>query len=454
MACQSLKPSEADEFRADIARILKQARPSKPNISKEEWKAIKELRTDKDCLVLTADKGVVLVVIDKIDYTKKMNQLLEDKNTYRLLKMDPTNKQKNRLINILRRIKSEGRLEESTYKKMYPTGTSSPKLYGLPKIHKKEIPLRPIVSSQGSVSYGVAKELARILKPLSGNNNHQVLNSREFADEIKKIKLEEGECIMSYDVAALFTSIPVKSAIEVIKKKLEQDTEHHQRTTMSTQNILDLLEFCLCNTYFLFQGQYYEQTQGAAMGSPMSPVLANLYMEAFEDRALSTAVNPPRWWKRFVDDTFVILKKDHKEEFLQHINSVDPSIQFTTEEQKEDGSIPFLYILVTPQEDGTLTSKVYSKPAHTDQYLQWDSHHNLACKYSVINTLTHRAKAVCSNCQLLKEELHHLECALTKCKYSRWAFQKILKEQESKKNKKKKRKTTIQKRCTIHQIAM
>ena len=220
---------------------------------------------------------------------------------------------------------------------------------------------------------------------------------------------------MSFDVAALFTSIPVKSAIEVIKKKLEQDTELHQRTIMSTQNILDLLEFCLCNTYFLFQGQYYEQTQGAAMDPPVSPVLANLYMEAFEDRA-------------FVDDTFVILKKDHKEEFLQHINSVDPAIQFTTEEQNEDGSMPFLDILVTPQEDGTLTSKVYRKPTHTDQYLQWDSHHNLACKYSVINTLTHRAKEVCSNSQLLKEELHHLECALTKCKYPRWAFQKILKD--------------------------
>ena len=206
--------------------------------------------------------------------------------------MDPTNKHKNRLINILRRIKSEGRLEEGTYKKMCPTRASSPKLYGLPSIHKKEFPLRLIVSSQGSVCYGVAKELARILKPLSGNNNHQVLNSKEFADDIKKIKLEEGECIMSYDVAALFTSISVKPAIEVVKKKLEQDKELHQRTTMSTQNILDLLEFCLCNTYFLFQGHYYEQTQRAAMGSAVSPVLANLYMEFFEDRALSTAVNP------------------------------------------------------------------------------------------------------------------------------------------------------------------
>ena len=208
-----------------------------------------------------------------------MQQLLEDKNTYRPRKMDPTNRQKNKVINILRSIKSEGILAGNIYKKMHPTGASSPKLYGLPKIHNKNIPLRPIVSSQGSVSYGVAKDLARILKPLSGNTIHQVNNSKEFAEDIKKIKLEEGECIMSYDVAALFTSILVKPAIEVIKKKLEQDTELHQRTTMSIQNILDLLEFCLCNTYFLFQGQYYEQTQGAVMGSPVSPVLANLYIE-------------------------------------------------------------------------------------------------------------------------------------------------------------------------------
>ena len=137
---------------------------------------------------------------------------------------------------------------------------------------------------------------------------------------------------------------------------------------------------------------------------------------------------PPRWWKRFVDVTFVILKQDKKEEFLQHINSVDPAIQFTTQKQKQDGSMPFLDILVTPQEDGTLTTRVYRKPTHTDQYLQWDSHQNLACKYSVINTLTHRAKAVCSSSPLLKEELKHLEEALTQCKYPKWAFQKILRD--------------------------
>ena len=270
VACQNLKPSEAEEFRADIGRVLKQARPLKANISKEEWRAIKELKSDKEWLILTADKGVALVVMDRSDYTRKMKELLDDNNTYRPLKMDPTNRQKNRLINILRRIKTEARLEENTCNKMYPTGASSPKLYGLPKIHKKNNPLRPIVSSRGSVTCGVAKELARILKPLTGNTIHHISNSMEFADDIKKIKLEEGEYIISYDVSALFTSIPVQSAIEVTKKRLEQDTELHQRISMSINNILELLEFCLCNTYFLFQGQFSEQTQGTAMGSPVS----------------------------------------------------------------------------------------------------------------------------------------------------------------------------------------
>ena len=341
-----------------------------------------------------------------------MKELLDDNNTYRPLKVDPTNKQKNRLITILRRIKIEAKLEETIYKRMYPTAASSPKLYGLPKIHKKNNPLRPIVSSGGSVTYGVAKELARILKLLTGNTIHHVNNSSEFVDDIKRIKLEKGECIISYDVCALFTSIPVQSAIEVTQTKLEQDTELHQRTPMSISNVLELMEFCLCNTYFLFQGQFYEQIQGTAMVSAVSFVVANLYMEFFEDRALTSTVIPPRLWKRYVDDTFVILQQSHREDFLQQINSVDPSIQFITEEAKQDGSMPFLDTLVTPQDDGTLTTSVYRKPTHTYLYLQWDSHHNLACKYSVVNTLTHRAKAVCSNSKLLEEELQHLHKVL------------------------------------------
>ena len=132
------------------------------------------------------------------------------------------------------------------------------------------------------------------------------------------------------------------------------------------------------------------------MGSPVSPIVANLYMEYLEQKALSTAPHPPKFWHRYVDDTFVIHKEANKQGFLQHINSVDPAIRFTVEDNKEDGSIPFLDTIVKPEVDGSLSITVYRKPTHTDQYLQWDSHHHLSAKFSVIQTL-------------LPKGLHHVQ---------------------------------------------
>ena len=161
------------------------------------------------------------------------------------------------------------------------------------------------------------------------------------------------------------------------------------------------------------------------MGSPISAVVANSYMEDFEQKAISTAPHPPYLWKRFVDDTFTIIELSQRRAFLDHINSIDQHIQFTCEEQREDESIPFLDILVMPNEDGSLSSTVCRKPTHTELYLQWDSHHTLPSKYGVIGTLLHRAKAICSNPQLLKQEEDHLYRALTKCKYPAWALNRM-----------------------------
>ena len=143
------------------------------------------------------------------------------------------------------------------------------------------------------------------------------------------------------------------------------------------------------------------------MGSPVSPIVANFYMEYFEQKALTTTPHP-RLWQRYVDDTFVIQKEVNKQDFLQHINSVDPAIKFTVESNKEDVAIPFLDTTVKPEADGNLSITVYRKLTHMDQYLQWDSHHHISAKFSVINTLTHRAYTVCSNPELLHKEMDHL----------------------------------------------
>ena len=106
-----------------------------------------------------------------------------------------------------------------------------------------------------------------------------------------------------------------------------------------------------------------------------------------------------------------------KVEFLEHINNIDPHIQFTTEDAKADMSNPFLDTIVMPQPGKSILTSVYRKPTHTDLYLDWDCQYHLSAKFRVINTLKHGAKTVCSKHQLLKEEEDHLNKALRRCKY-------------------------------------
>ena len=185
-----------------------------------------------------------MVIMDRQDYISKANNLLSQ-NTYRSIPWDPTNTIKNKLINILEGVKSQTGLNNQTYKAMYPTGCVPPKFCGLPKIHKPDTPLRPIVSSCGSVTYGVAKELAKILKPLVGKSPHHTSSTQDFVEQVRHIALVPGECLSSYDVSAFFTLVLIDPALKNIKDLLEKDPTLKDRTVMGVNDIILLLEFCL-----------------------------------------------------------------------------------------------------------------------------------------------------------------------------------------------------------------
>ena len=134
----------------------------------------------------------------------------------------------------------------------------------------------------------MAKGLAKILKPLVGKSPHHINSTQDFVEQVRHITLAPGECLSSYDVSALFTSVPIYPALAIIKDLLVKDSTLKDRTVIDIDDIILLLELCLKNTFFSFQGQFYEQVEGAAMGSPLSPIVANLYMEYLEQKALST----------------------------------------------------------------------------------------------------------------------------------------------------------------------
>ncbi|XP_066270838.1 uncharacterized protein [Branchiostoma lanceolatum] len=192
---------------------------------------------------------------------------------------------------------------------------------------------------------------------------------------------------------------------------------------MSPTQVVNLLKVCLDCTYFLYDGSFYQQIHGAAMGSPVSPIVCNLYMEHLEQLAISTAPNPPLWWFWYVDDTHTKLKKAHAQEFIDHLNSLDPDIKFTSEKE-QDRTLPFLDTLTTIQDDGSLRLSIYRKPTHTDQYLNFRSNHPLEHKLGVVKTLLHRADTIITDPHDRETEKQHIKQALKDCGYPKWAIDK------------------------------
>ena len=151
------------------------------------------------------------------------------------------------------------------------------------------------MSNRGSVTYEVAKVLTKILKPLVGRSPYHIHSTQDIIKQANKVAILPGECLSSYSVTALFTSVPVEPASGIIKDLLEKDNILMERTVLPVKDIILLLEFCLHNTYFSFQGQFYEQMEGVAMGSSVSPIVANSDIEYFEQTALSLPPTPRMW---------------------------------------------------------------------------------------------------------------------------------------------------------------
>ena len=388
---------------------------------------IKSLRTDQSVVILPADKGNATVVMERSDYNQKIDSLL-NAPTYSRLKRDPTRKFERRVQQSLKALTDRGELGPDSYRRLNPSHTHPPYLYGLPKIHKPDVPLRPIVSTVGSPTYALAKHLAKIISPLAGKTSSHVRNSAHFAELIKGLSLTDRDIMVSFDVSSLFTNVPIDEALDIVQQRLEQDSTLPDRTSLTVTSLMDLLRLCLQTTYFAQGDNLYQQDEGAAMGSPLSPIIANIYMEFFEELPLESTDVRPSLWLRYVDDTFIIWS--HGAEtlptFLQHLNSVRPTIQFTMEKEVE-GALPFLDVRVSRDgESNTLVTRVYRKPTHTDRYLHYRSYHPPAVKNGIIRTLLHRSRNICQDTTTLNQELAHLTTVFQRNGYPRPLIRRAL----------------------------
>ena len=212
---RQLNEESAQHLRSKVSAILHTAKPPKSNLSPGLQSAMRKLQKDKDIVIIPDDKGNATVVMDRSEYTRKMDDLLRDE-AYEKLRKDPTSQIETKVFQALKKLEEKGYISNSQRLYLAPRHSTPPQIYGLPKVHKDRNPLRPIVAAIGSPTHPLAKKLASILAPLAGNTTSHVRNSVDFVEHIQQTPLEEDNCLVSFDVVSLFTKVPLDEALQVI----------------------------------------------------------------------------------------------------------------------------------------------------------------------------------------------------------------------------------------------
>ena len=320
---RELSEPTKDNIRSRIASTIQSASLTDINLTKHERQALKRLRNDNDILILPADKGRVTVVMDKTDYHDKMDELVNDKQTYEVLKRDPTPALQRKLNSKLLQLKKADAIDIRRYNRLRCPVPQPAKLYGLPKLHKPKVPMRPIVSFCGSPTYELSKYLTTIPKPLTDESRHKLQSTENFIDAIKTVQVPDDHKLVSFDVKSLFTIIPLQLALDCTETAINNST---LQLPLLTNDLMDVLNLCLTSTCFQYNGQHYKQLHGTAMGSPVSVVVAEIVMQNIEEQALASYKRTIPLWLRNVDDTFTTLHKDEIDDFHEHLNKQNAHI--------------------------------------------------------------------------------------------------------------------------------
>ena len=369
-AIQSVKDS-------DDNAIIKLREPN--NLSPGEYKTIQELRNNKTIIIKPADKGGATVIMNKQDYLQEAYRQLNNNKYY--VKLDEPIYHNN--VKIIRSILEEMQTENFITKQQLsylsgPVDYNARTFYLLPKIHKKRekwplpnIPeCRPIVSDVQSETYRVSEFIDYFINPLTTEHQTYIKNSFEFVKKLQNFKIEPNWLLVTGDISALYTNMHFDRTIECVKKAFNE----HPDPNRPDKGLIKLLEISLKNNDFNFNGEYFLQVLGTAMGKRFAPGLANLYLLELDDQAINNFPIHPILFIRYLDDIFFIWPDSEEtlKNFENFLNNLIPDIKINFEFSKNE--ISFLDVLIYTN-NGTLHTKTFFKETDTHQLLHTNSFH-------------------------------------------------------------------------------
>ena len=410
-------------------------RLKKPNnLSSLEYNALIRLQDDTSITIKPADKGGKIVIMNRLDYNGKCLNLLEDESHYKKIDVDALQDITDNVLTTLRNLSSV--FEPSVIK--FLTAETNPlgRFYGLPKIHKRNTPLRPIVSASGTLLENASLVIDFLIKDLPQSTPSYVKDTNHFLQIIKNISLPSDKTVImaTMDVSSLYTVIPqndgITSTLCYYKKQYDS-----LNLTVTPDTLETLMKLVLENNTFEFGNINYLQISGTSMGTRMAPSYAILFMAKLEENFMKyheeKYQKKPMVYVRYIDDIFLLWEHDQEslENFILEFNNYHPSIKFTNKISHH--SLEFLDVQVNLKNHALITT-LFRKPTDCPSYLHFNSEHPRHQKVSIPYSLALRCKRICSDPEDARRQANHTLQLFHKRGYPTFilndAFNKAMKE--------------------------
>ena len=389
----------------------------KKNLTSKEQLCLTQLSKNEKLVIKKADKGGSIVIMNRDSYLKKVYDHLNDHKYYAKLTTDPTKDLITNINSFIETAVNHYLLSENTAKFITPTTNQRiPLFYILPKIHKKDIPGRPIVSAINSVTENMSEFLNLCIQPLLPKLRSYIKDTKHFVSLMTKLpKQNKGVILVSADITSLYTNIPHNEGIEACIHYMKEFKNVLPDFTPNERITRTLFLFILENNYFQFLDQLFVQLIGTAMGTKVAPPYASLFLGLFEETHIFTKFpGLITIFLRFLDDIFMIWKHGEEElhKFFKHLNSVHPTIKFTYVFSYEE--INFLDTTVyIDKHTREIKTKLFVKPTDTRTLLHYDSYHPDHTKQSIVYSQALRYRMITTDDELLYKELNKLKTNLT-----------------------------------------
>lgn len=427
-----LVQEDTDCAKRGFARVVLE----RHNISKAEVKALRELQHARHIVIKPADKGSAVVILSRDQYVLEAQRQLSDTTYYRQLD-GPIYMDTRRMVGDILKSLQAKRVINSRQAR-YLVGDREPRarrFYILPKVHKdpekwtvpfQVPPGRPIVSDCGSETYGTAEFLDFYLNPLSVLHPSYVKDTYHFLEIVKSLRVPPESFFFSMDVENLYTNIPIPAGIACVQKVFQQ----HPDPSRPDQELLELLRINLTRNDFEFDGKFYLQVKGTAMGKRFAPAYANIFMADWEQEALSECRKLPMCYVRYLDDIWGVWAGTlgEFEEFVRVLNGHDPSIRLKHEIGSDFINFLDTTIYKGPNflKDNILDTKVYFKTTDTHALLHRQSFHPRHTFGGIVKSQLLRFHRLCSRPEDFWEAVGILFRALRRRGYSRSFLRRCL----------------------------